>query len=99
MDQNRMDSFSHLFKALAAGCPPHAGLAIGFDRLVAVMTGQQSVREVIAFPKDKFGKDPVVKSPSRVFNRDISTYHMQITTSEETPEELDPSSIPNIHRT
>jgi aspartyl-tRNA synthetase len=93
-----MDSFSHLFEALAAGCPPHAGLAIGFDRLIAVMTGQQSVREVIAFPKDKWGKDPTVKSPSRVFNRDISKYCMQVTMPGEIPEEVDPYFVPNIHR-
>lgn len=99
MDQTRLDSFSHLFRALQAGCPPHAGFAIGFDRLIAVMTGRESVRDVIAFPKDKMGRDLLVKSPGRVFNHDISDYHMKVMTPDETAEELDPSHVPNIHET
>ena len=59
-----MNDFSHLFEALRAGCPPHAGLAIGFDRLIAVMTGRESVKDVIAFPKSSKGEDLMVKSPS-----------------------------------
>jgi aspartyl-tRNA synthetase len=78
MDQNQLDSFAHLFKALRAGCPPHAGLAIGFDRLIAVMTGQNSVRDVIAFPKDKLGRDLLVKSPGQVSNAELVKYHMQV---------------------
>jgi aspartyl-tRNA synthetase len=97
MDQNRINSFSHLFRALRAGCPPHAGLAIGFDRLIAVMTGRNSVKDVIAFPKDKSGRDVVVKSPSRMFNYELLKYHMKVLMPEETPDELDPFSIPNIH--
>jgi aspartyl-tRNA synthetase len=78
MEPDRMKSFSHLFKALRAGCPPHAGLAIGFDRLIAVMTGQNSVRDVIAFPKDNSGKDLLVKSPSRLSKRQLLDYHIQV---------------------
>ena len=78
MDQTRLDSFAHLFKALRSGCPPHAGLAIGFDRLIAVMTGQNNVRDVIAFPKDKLGKDLLVKSPGQVSDSELLKYHMKV---------------------
>lgn len=87
MNETLLDSFSHLFKALQAGCPPHAGLAIGFDRLVAVMTGQNSVRDVIAFPKDKLGKDLLVKSPGPILSHQLLEYHMQVTTPTETTQE------------
>lgn len=79
VDPNRLESFSHLFNALRAGCPPHAGLAIGLDRLVAVMQGRDSVRDVIAFPKDKNGRDPMVKSPNKITDKQLEQYHLQKT--------------------
>jgi hypothetical protein len=84
MDPERLKSFSHLFSALRAGCPPHAGLAIGFDRLIAVMTGQESVREVIAFPKDKVGRDLMVGSPSKFTTRQLNDYHIRVRKMDET---------------
>jgi len=77
VDPERMESFSHLFNALRAGCPPHAGLAIGFDRLVAMMQGRDSVRDVIAFPKDKNGRDLMVKSPNKITDRQLEQYYLQ----------------------
>ncbi|KAL4885578.1 tRNA synthetases class II-domain-containing protein [Aspergillus karnatakaensis] len=75
----RLAEFSHLLEALRAGCPPHAGLALGFDRLVAVMLGKDSVRDVIAFPKTgKFGEDPMVNAPSLVSEEALKTYHLQL---------------------
>ena len=73
-----METFSHLFKALEAGCPPHAGLAIGFDRLVAVMQGRDSVRDVIAFPKNPNGEDPMVQSPGPISLSQLEDYHLSI---------------------
>lgn len=78
MSEERMKDFSHLFDALAAGCPPHAGFAIGFDRMIAVMTGMESVKDVIAFPKSSKGEDMMVKSPSRITDAEMARYHLQL---------------------
>jgi aspartyl-tRNA synthetase len=68
MSDGGIKQFKHLLDALAAGCPPHAGFALGFDRLVAVLSGTDSVRDVIAFPKSNKGKDLMVGSPSWMTN-------------------------------
>ena len=57
MSEERLQDFAHLIEVLRAGCPPHAGMALGFDRLIAVMLGKESVRDVIAFPKSGKGEE------------------------------------------
>jgi aspartyl-tRNA synthetase len=85
MPQERLADFSHLLEALRAGCPPHAGLALGFDRLVAVMLGKESVRDVIAFPKiGKLGEDPMVKAPGPVSQEALETYHLRLLDEQQT---------------
>ncbi|KAH8702995.1 tRNA synthetases class II-domain-containing protein [Phaeosphaeriaceae sp. PMI808] len=78
MQPDRIEDFRHLLDALGSGCPPHAGIAIGWDRLIAVMRGKESVRDVIAFPKGGRGEDPMVKSPNRVTQEQLDTYHMTL---------------------
>ena len=78
MSDEKINEFSHLLEVLRAGCPPHAGIALGFDRLIAVMVGKDSVRDVIAFPKSSKGEDLLVKSPSMMSQDILETYHLQI---------------------
>lgn len=78
MSDKRLKDFSHLFKVLHAGCPPHAGIALGLDRLIAVLLGVGSVRDVIAFPKSGKGEDLLVKSPSRMTGEQQETYHFTV---------------------
>ncbi len=75
---DRVESFRHLLKALEMGCPPHAGFAMGFDRLLAVLSGVESVRDVIAFPKDGQGVDRLVKAPSAITEEMLKTYHLKV---------------------
>ncbi|CAK3883011.1 related to aspartyl-tRNA synthetase [Lecanosticta acicola] len=78
MSEDRIRDFAHLLEVLRAGCPPHAGMALGFDRLIAVMLGRDSVRDVIAFPKSGKGEDVLVKSPTRMTEQQLETYHLVV---------------------
>ncbi|TIA67309.1 hypothetical protein D6C83_02011 [Aureobasidium pullulans] len=78
MSEERLKDFDHLIEVLRAGCPPHAGMALGFDRLIAVMLGKESVRDVIAFPKSGRGEDLLVKSPTRMTEEQLKTYHLKL---------------------
>lgn len=59
-----VSQFEHLLTALASGCPPHGGMALGLDRLVALICGTDSIRDVIAFPKNGSGFDLCVGAPN-----------------------------------
>ncbi|KAI9825901.1 MAG: hypothetical protein M1832_000842 [Thelocarpon impressellum] len=78
MPAERLKDFSHLLEVLRAGCPPHAGIALGFDRLVAVMLGRESVRDVMAFPKSGRGEDVLVGSPGVMGPEALETYHLRL---------------------
>jgi len=56
--------FGHLLKAFEYGVPPHGGIALGFDRLVALLAGEKNIREVIAFPANSSGRTAVMEAPS-----------------------------------
>jgi aspartyl-tRNA synthetase len=78
MPKQRLEDFSHLFEALRAGCPPHAGFALGFDRMVALLTDTTTVRDVMAFPKTMKGEDPFVKSPSKIRDEQLAPYGLAL---------------------
>ncbi|KAI9659703.1 MAG: hypothetical protein M1831_003601 [Alyxoria varia] len=78
MTDERIKDFEHLLEVLRAGCPPHAGIALGFDRLCATMLGKESIRDVIAFPKTGKGEDLLVKSPSDFTASQLETYHLKL---------------------
>lgn len=75
--------FGHLLNALEMGCPPHAGIALGFDRLCAMLIGSSTIRDVIAFPKNQSGTDPVVESPTDVPNSTLKEYYITKLDAEE----------------
>ncbi|KAI8967433.1 tRNA synthetases class II-domain-containing protein [Mycotypha africana] len=79
LQRHEYQRFDHLIDALGGGCPPHGGIALGFDRLMAILCGTPSIRDVIAFPKAAGGKDFVVNSPSEVTTAQLNEYGLQLT--------------------
>ena len=69
--------FGYMLKAFSFGAPPHGGIALGFDRLVALMVGTTSIRDVIAFPKTQKGQDLMSMSPGVVGNKQLQELGLQ----------------------
>jgi aspartyl-tRNA synthetase len=74
LTQQQVQSLEHLMTAFKYGAPPHGGIAFGLDRLLAVMCNCDNIKDVIAFPKTKSGRDLVISSPSRVNAAELKEY-------------------------
>ena len=80
--EQAQEQFGFLLNAFKYGVPPHAGLAFGFDRLMMLMTGADSIREVIAFPKVKDASDLMTEAPGTVDDKQLEELCLAVTESE-----------------
>ena len=77
-DEEAESKFGFLINALKYGCPPHGGLAFGLDRLVMLMAGAQSIREVMAFPKTQTASCPLTDAPSAVADTQLRELNIRL---------------------
>lgn len=72
------EQFGFLMKAFQYGAPPHGGIAFGLDRLVAILGGQETIRDFIAFPKNNSGRDVMIDAPSTIDSAQLDELHIKL---------------------
>lgn len=77
-DEEALEQFGFLMDAFEYGAPPHGGIALGFDRLVALFGGSDSIRDFIAFPKNNSGRDIMIDSPSAISNDQLDELMLKL---------------------
>jgi len=86
-EEEASEEFGHLLEAFRFGAPPHGGVALGLDRLVMLVCGEDSIREVIAFPKNNKGLDLMTGSPAEVDPRQLRDLRLKTTAKKAAPAE------------
>ncbi|MFD0964510.1 aspartate--tRNA ligase [Pseudofulvibacter geojedonensis] len=77
-EEEAKKQFGFLMDAFEYGAPPHGGLAFGLDRLVAILGGQETIRDFIAFPKNNSGRDVMIDAPATIDNDQLKELHIQL---------------------
>ena len=77
-DDDAMEQFGFLMNAFEYGAPPHGGIAFGLDRLVAILGGQETIRDFIAFPKNNSGRDVMINSPSKLESKQLDELNLNV---------------------
>ncbi len=77
-DEKIEENFGHMLKALGSGTPLHGGIAWGFDRLMMILQNEKTIRELIAFPKNGEGREPMMESPSKITQTQLDELHIQL---------------------
>jgi aspartyl-tRNA synthetase len=72
------EQFGHMLEAFDSGAPPHGGIALGIDRLVMLLAGSETIRDVIAFPKMQNGQDVLMQAPSPVTEEQLRDLHLRL---------------------
>ena len=85
--QQARDRFGFLLDAFEYGAPPHGGIALGLDRLCAIISGKESIREVVAFPKNLNANCPLTNSPMHVDKEHLDVLHIKVDTPAKKPVE------------
>ena len=76
--EDATEQFGFLLEAMDYGFPPHGGLALGLDRFVMLLAGEENIREVIAFPKNNKATDPMTQAPSAVADKQLEELSLQV---------------------
>src|SRR5690606_33916729 len=77
-EEEARKQFGFLMDAFTYGAPPHGGIALGFDRLVSIFAGLDSIRDVIAFPKNNSGRDVMIDSPASIDDKQLNELQIRV---------------------